>query len=179
MSRGLGDVYKRQDKSVTWYNSNINVVSVASNGTLTAVGPGTATVRAVTKNGNQAECTVKVIQPVTGIGLNWAGYNLNIGTTVQLKVNVSPSNASYPAVTWRSSNPAAATVDANGLVTAKGAGTAKITASTDNGLTATCIIKVYAPVPPPSSSQPSTSAPDSGTDAGAGNSDTAATAAAQ
>ena len=167
------------DKSVTWYNSNINVVSVASNGTLTAVGPGTATVRAVTKNGNQAECTVKVIQPVTGIGLNWAGYNLNIGTTVQLKVNVSPSNASYPAVTWRSSNPAAATVDANGLVTAKGAGTAKITASTDNGLTATCIIKVYAPVPPPSSSQPSTSAPDSGTDAGAGNSDTAATAAAQ
>lgn len=155
------------DKKITWYNSNINVVSVTGNGTLTAVGAGTATIRAVTSNGNQAECTVKVIQPVTGISMNWAGYNLNIGTTVQLKVNVSPSNASYPAVTWRSSNTSVAVVDANGLVTARGAGTAKITASTDGGLTTTCIIKVYAPTPPPSSSTPPETAPDNNADTGA------------
>lgn len=155
------------DKKITWYNSNINVVSVTGNGTLTAVGAGTATIRAVTSNGNQAECTVKVIQPVTGISMNWAGYNLNIGTTVQLKVNVSPSNASYPAVTWRSSNTSVAVVDANGLVTARGAGTAKITATTDSGLTATCIIKVYAPTPPPSSSTPPETAPDNNADTGA------------
>lgn len=155
------------DKKITWYNSNINVVAVTGNGTLTAVGAGTATIRAVTSNGNQAECTVKVIQPVTGISMNWAGYNLNIGTTVQLKVNVSPSNASYPAVTWRSSNTSVAVVDANGLVTARGAGTAKITATTDSGLTATCIIKVYAPTPPPSSSTPPETAPDNNADTGA------------
>lgn len=155
------------DKTITWYNSNVNVVSVTSNGTITAVGAGTATIRAVTSNGNQAECTVKVIQPVTGISMNWAGYNLNIGTAVQLKVNVSPSNASYPAVTWRSSNTSVAVVDANGLVTARGAGTAKITASTDGGLTTTCIIKVYAPTPPPSSSTPPETAPDNNADTGA------------
>lgn len=162
------------DRSIKWYNSNVNVVTVASNGTLTAVGPGTATIRAVTSNGNRAECTVKVIQPVSGISLNWSGYNLNIGTSVQLKVQVSPSNASYPAVTWRSSNTSVATVDANGLVTAKGTGTVMITASTDNGLTATCRVRVYSPTPPASSTQPPTSAPDSSANSGTGEPDAAA-----
>lgn len=154
------------DKTLKWYNSDTSVVSVTSSGLLTAVGPGTATIQAVTKEGHAAQCTVKVIQPAAAIGLNWAGYNLNVGTSVQLKVLVSPSNAATPAVKWRSSNTSAATVDANGKVTAKGAGSAVITAETGSGLTATCTVKVYAPTPPPSSSEAETAAPDNGAAAG-------------
>lgn len=149
------------DKTLKWYNSNTNVVSVTSSGLITAVGPGTATIQVATKEGHTAKCTVKVIQPPTSISLNWASYNLNVGTSVQLKAIVSPSNASAPTVKWRSSNTAVASVDANGKVTARGAGSTTITAETGNGLTASCTVRVYAPAPAPSSSEPETTAPDS------------------
>lgn len=44
-------------------------------------------------------------------------------STLQLIASVNPDNASYKAVTWKSSNNARATVDANGLVTITTAGT--------------------------------------------------------
>ncbi|MCR5135338.1 MAG: Ig-like domain-containing protein [Clostridiales bacterium] len=45
---------------------------------------------------------------------------------------------------WRSSNPAVATVDSKGLVTAKSPGTATITARTANGRNIDCVVHVYA-----------------------------------
>ena len=45
-----------------------------------------------------------------------------VGATRQLLATVAPTNATDKAVTWESSNTAVATVDANGLVTAKAAG---------------------------------------------------------
>ncbi|MEG1384681.1 MAG: Ig-like domain-containing protein, partial [Oscillospiraceae bacterium] len=50
---------------------------------------------------------------------------------------VTPSSA----VAWSSSDPAIATVDANGLVTGVAAGSATITAAA-NGKTATCAVTV-------------------------------------
>lgn len=80
-----------------------------------------------------------------GVTLNKASANMEKGKTLQLSATVTPSDASNKAVTWSSSNTAVAVVDANGLVTAKGAGTATITAETvDGGFTAVCKIKVFA-----------------------------------
>lgn len=45
-----------------------------------------------------------------------------IGETRQLVATVAPANATDQAITWESSNPSVATVDAAGLVTARGAG---------------------------------------------------------
>ncbi len=45
-----------------------------------------------------------------------------VGETRQIVLDVAPANATDPAVTWESTNPAVATVDATGLVTARGAG---------------------------------------------------------
>ncbi len=53
------------------------------------------------------------------------------GGTLQLHVTFEPAN-STSTVTWTSSNEAVATVDANGLVTGKSAGTATITATVDS-----------------------------------------------
>jgi hypothetical protein len=55
---------------------------------------------------------------------------------VNLKYIVEPSNANYSNVVWSSSNPLVATVDNNGLVTAKNIGEVVITATLDNNLTA-------------------------------------------
>ena len=49
---------------------------------------------------------------------------------------------------WRSSNPAIATVDSNGLVTARSAGTVKIYARTANGRDVSCTVTVIAQTTP-------------------------------
>ena len=66
--------------------------------------------------------------------------------TAQLIATVNPGYVANKAVTWSSSADDVATVDANGLVTAKSAGTATITATSaaDNTKTATCTVNVMA-----------------------------------
>ena len=62
---------------------------------------------------------------------------------VTLTATVKPADASDPTVTWTSSNPAVATVDANGKVHAVAAGIATITAQAGDK-TATCVVTVTA-----------------------------------
>lgn len=66
------------------------------------------------------------------------------GNKLQLRAYVSPSNATNRTVKWTTNNPYVATVSSAGLVTAKGAGKATITARTTDGtkLTASCQITV-------------------------------------
>ena len=59
-----------------------------------------------------------------------------------LIVIVSPGNATNPDIEWTSSDASVATVDASGLVTGLLRGTATITATTINGLTASCLVTV-------------------------------------
>lgn len=82
---------------------------------------------------------------VTSVTLDKTSCDLLVDETVQLLATVNPGIAANKNVTWTSSNTAVATVDANGLVTAKSAGTAIITVTTaDGGKTATCTINVVA-----------------------------------
>ena len=82
---------------------------------------------------------------VTSVTLDKTSCDLLVDETVQLLATVNPGIAANKAVTWSSSADDVATVDANGLVTAKSAGTATITVTTaDGGKTATCIVNVVA-----------------------------------
>jgi hypothetical protein len=104
------------------------------------------------------ECTVcqrsletasipKLTIAVTGVTLDKSTANITVGSTTTLKATVAPANATNKAVTWKSSDIAIATVDTNGTVTAKKAGTAKITVTTtDGGKTATATITVTSAV---------------------------------
>ena len=85
--------------------------------------------------------TVTVVKPVTGITLNKTSATMKKGDTLQLSATVSPSDATNKTVTYKSSNTAVATVSSSGKVTAKGAGTATITA-TAGSKSATCSITV-------------------------------------
>jgi len=55
------------------------------------------------------------------------------GDALQLSATVAPANTTNRNVTWTSSNRDVATVNASGVVTAVGAGTATITARTADG----------------------------------------------
>lgn len=77
----------------------------------------------------------------TGITLDKAAISLTEGETVKLTATVAPSTANQ-AVTWTSNNAGVASVSADGVVAAVKAGSAVITATTSNGLTATCEVTV-------------------------------------
>ena len=82
----------------------------------------------------------------TSVSLNKTSLTLDVGKSYTLTKTVSPSNAAT-SYTWSSSNTSVATVDSNGKVTAKKAGTATITVKTSNGKTATCKVTVNLPTP--------------------------------
>ena len=94
--------------------------------------------------------TILPIIPVTGIRLNQASATLNSkDQTLQLSATVTPDDATDKSLTWSSSNPSVATVDANGLVTAVSSGRTTITATAADGSnkTATCAVTVNISVP--------------------------------
>lgn len=69
---------------------------------------------------------------VTGVSLNASSGELTVNGQTTLTATVAPSNATNKTVTWTSSAPTVATV-VNGVVTALSAGTAVITATTEDG----------------------------------------------
>lgn len=125
----------------TWKTSNQAIATIDQAGTVTGVKEGTVTVTA-TANGKSRTCklTVKKI-PVGNITLSESSIEFSeIGGTKQLTATIEPDNASYPDVTWKSSNTSVATVDDNGSVVCKGFGSAIITATAD-GESATCNVE--------------------------------------
>ena len=131
-------------KNVTWKSSNEAVATVDANGKVTGVKAGTATITVTTVVGGEtATCAVEVITSVTGVTLNKTTLKLTKGASETLTATVAPTNATNKKVTWTSSDPAVATVDASGKVTGVANGTATITVTTeDGGHTATCAVEV-------------------------------------
>lgn len=135
------------DKVVTWSSSNNAIASVDTTGKVTGLSTGTATITATTHDGGlTATCTVTVSNTtinVTGITLDTTAKTMGVGETYTLKPTITPSNATDKSVEWFSGNPAVASVDTTGKVTAKAIGVAVITATTnDGGYKATCTITV-------------------------------------
>ncbi len=86
---------------------------------------------------------------VTAVQISNDAIDLTKSETYQLSASVLPKNATNKAVSWSSDDEAVASVDENGLVTAKAAGVAHITATTaDGGFTASCTITVVAAIEP-------------------------------
>ncbi|MGI6488049.1 MAG: Ig-like domain-containing protein [Syntrophothermaceae bacterium] len=144
------------NKAVTWSSSNASAATVDANGKVTAVKAGSTVITVKTVDGGKmATCqvTVKAVTvPVSGVTLNKTSITLNEGQSESLNATVTPANATNKAVTWSSSNASAATMDANGKVTAVKAGSAVITVKTaDGGKTATCQVTVVAAAEDPDS----------------------------
>ena len=123
------------DATLTWSSSDTSVATASSDGTVTATGNGTATitVSATDGSGKNAKCTVTVTTLVSSITLDKTSLSLYSGDSYVLTATVLPSTASNKALNWTSSNTSIATVGSNGSVTAKGNGSATITASAADG----------------------------------------------
>ena len=130
------------NKNVTWSSSNSSVASV-SNGVVTALKAGTATITVTTEDGGKtAKCNVTVIAKVTSVSLDKTNIELTEGDVTTLTATIKPDNATNKNVTWSSSNSSIASVS-NGKVTALAPGSATITVATEDGnKTATCLVTV-------------------------------------
>ncbi len=142
------------NKAVTWKTSDKNVATVSPSGLVTAKSAGTATITCTAQDGSgvKATCKVTVTVPVSGIQLSQTSAALTVGDTLTLTKTIYPSDATNQAVTWTSSSDAVASVDSNGKITAKTAGSAVITCKSvsDNSVVGICNVTVKAKVQTPS-----------------------------
>lgn len=115
-----------------WKSSNEEIVTVGTDGTVTGVIPGEATITAVTTDGTSLTASAKVIVreviPVESIQLEPVN-DIMIGQTAVIGCHLVPEEATSGLLTWVSSDENVAVVDAAGAVTGVGYGTVTITAT--------------------------------------------------
>lgn len=88
------------------------------------------------EGGNWTKETFEVVVSVTGVAISGDTATLTAkGQTKQLTATIEPNDASNKTVAWTSSNPAVATVDSTGKVTAVANGTTTIKATSDDNNT--------------------------------------------
>lgn len=135
-------------KTVAWTSSDPAVAAVNSTGTITAKSVGTATITATTTDGAiTATSEITVVKPVTMLSLNTRNQTIRLGESdFTLTASAAPADATVKTVTWTSSKPAVATVDASGVVHAVAPGKTVITAKSVNGKSIAATITVVTPV---------------------------------
>lgn len=126
--------------TVGWTSSNESIVKVSSAGKITGIAEGNATITVTTEEGLSANCTVNVVSAPKSVSL-LNSADVVQGYTIQLNPTLTPVN-SETTYKWKSDDTTIATVASNGKVTGKNIGTATITVTTENGLTATCKVIV-------------------------------------
>ena len=135
-----------EDKNVRWSSSNTKVATVSSSGVIKAAGNGTCKITATTTDGTNlsASFNITVNIKATKITLDKTKIELTTGKeTEKITSSIEPSIANK-AVKYTSSNTSIATVSSDGVVTAVGSGTCKITAAPTDGskVTASCDVTV-------------------------------------
>lgn len=153
LSLTIGETYtftpvitdRNAQTTLTWSSDNKAVATVDENGTVTAVGQGTAVITCRADNGVEAKCTINVKSvPTESIALDVAEKEMAVGSRLQLNAILNPTEGASRNLLWESSDETVATVSTKGLVTAVGTGTCSITATTTDGtdLSASCEITV-------------------------------------
>lgn len=146
---GATAVSLQQQKSgdTNWSTAtcDINLVSTAT--TVTGLEPDTTyefrlLVTGGATPGVSNSVSVKTKPVVASVSLNKSTADLTMGYTLSLIATVLPNDAVNKTVSWTSDKPEFAIVDQNGQVTPVAPGTAVITATTANNLTASCTVTV-------------------------------------
>ena len=140
---------------IIWMSNNPSVATVDGDGKVTARKEGNAIITAVSDHGDRAACKVTVTRKGTEAeaqkpALSETNLNLtqqynDLHPAKQLQLLNSDRSFIY-IYQWRSSDPAIASVDETGLVTAQNPGTATITAFASNGQALRCAVTVTSDV---------------------------------
>jgi uncharacterized protein YjdB len=133
------------NKVLQWTLSDDRIVTVSSDGTVTAMSVGPVRITATTMDGGFSDyCDVSVDwTAVTGLILDKTALKISQGETYPLVASLIPSTATNDRVIWTSGMPSVAIVSDTGFLTAVGGGITTITATTEEGgFTAFCQVTV-------------------------------------
>ncbi len=138
--------------TMAWSSSTVGVATVSTTGAAEAVSNGTSTITA-TSGEFEGTAVVTVLQTAATVAVTSPTENVEIGKTVQLTATASDANGNPltdPELSWSSSDPAVATIDATGLVTGvtEGAATFTATAGSASGTADLTVILVLPPFEP-------------------------------
>ena len=140
-------VVPKDDTDTTeWISSDESVATVSENGEVTAVAPGETDIRIRHGSIDEAHYTVRVYAPLQSISFKETITQMNVGDEKKLQITYDPVNTSDDkSVTWISTDKSVLKVNADGTVTAKGPGHAKIIALV-NGRACEMEVEVFAPL---------------------------------
>jgi uncharacterized protein YjdB len=112
------------------------VATVDSNGLVKAVAKGDATITATSNSNNNVKgtCDVKILVPIESISLTPASKIFSVDEKYSINYQTLPLGYTTNKVRFESDDEGHATVDSNGVVTAKGLGPAVITIYADDGV---------------------------------------------
>ncbi|MGN1418905.1 MAG: Ig domain-containing protein, partial [Acutalibacteraceae bacterium] len=131
------------NKTLIWKSSDSLVASVSSDGSVKGVKAGTAVITVTTVDGGfKQECSVTVLQRSTGLVLSDKELTIETGETKQLFATVVPEDTTDKTVTWSSSRSEYLSVDSQGKMTAFLPGKVLVTATTADGISASCEVEV-------------------------------------
>lgn len=135
------------NQKINWSSENASVATVDENGKVKAITSGTVGIIAETDEGKYSaryQLTVEEEAKYKDIKISGVSSIAEIGASSQFTATVYPADAPDASVTWTTSNADVVSVDDKGMVTAKGIGTANITATSngDSRLSATIAVNV-------------------------------------
>ncbi len=133
----LNAIYNLQYSGSSVYNPSATItIWIKNGGTLQQLAP------------KQTITLSEAYNKVESVTLDNASLTLNAGGCKHLTASVKPSTALNKKIVWASSNTKVADVNSLGLVSAFGAGTTVITAtSADNNIAAACTVTVTSSIP--------------------------------
>ncbi|MEO6778441.1 MAG: Ig-like domain-containing protein, partial [Gemmatimonadaceae bacterium] len=139
-------------RSVVWATSAPQVVSVAASGVITALTAGSASITA-TSEGKTASAAITVtVVPVASVTVTPGSAALTVGQSAALSAAATDANGnvlSGRSVTWSSANSSVATVSGLGMVSATGAGSTTVTATSEGKSGIAQVVVTAPPVTPP------------------------------
>ena len=133
------------DKDIIWTSSNQQVARVNENGLVTLVKPGEVTIIARSADNPEVMelCNITIEVPVATVAIDESEVTMYVGQSKRLTYSVLPINATKTSVTWTSTKPNVASVDAAGRITARQVGSTVIMLrSLDGGHTSYSTITV-------------------------------------
>ncbi|MEG2993650.1 MAG: Ig-like domain-containing protein, partial [Bacilli bacterium] len=121
-------------EEITW-KSNDEKIAKIENGVITGISEGETTITATATSGKNSTIKVTIYRKAESITTDKSNIEIYSGDSATIIASISPENATYKEIVWDTSNSDVVTV-INGVITALKAGSATITATTKDGLSA-------------------------------------------
>lgn len=129
----------RDTAKITWKSDNSDVLSVDSDGKVTAHQVGSATIRATTGNVT-AKLTISVVSDLESLTIKPNSMKMFVGDSIAVQVTPTPADANIDSAQWKSEDSAVAYYK-DGRIYGVGVGTTHITVSVGD-VTASCTVTV-------------------------------------